>query len=186
MGSDNLLSYLSKVKDPRRSEGKRHELSLILLLTLMSIMSGYNGYRAIGDFIKRNREDLLKYLQPNKDRLPSFDAIRSVLIRIDFELFSKEFYNWSKNYVDISENKWLSIDGKAIKGTVSGVHSINQSFVNLVSLYSTKQQLVLTNSLVINSKESEIPVVQQLISALDLKGVVFSLDALHCQKKRLE
>jgi predicted transposase YbfD/YdcC len=31
-------------------------------------------------------------------------------------------------------------------------------------------------------KESEIPIVQQLIEALDLSGVIFTLDALHCQK----
>ncbi len=35
-----------------------------------------------------------------------------------------------------------------------------------------------------NSKESEIPVVKELIAALDIKGVTFTLDALHCQKKQ--
>ena len=31
-------------------------------------------------------------------------------------------------------------------------------------------------------KKSEIATVKQLIEMLDLKGVIFSLDALHCQK----
>ncbi len=34
-----------------------------------------------------------------------------------------------------------------------------------------------------NKKESEINVVRNLIELLDLKGVVFTFDALHCQKK---
>ena len=33
-----------------------------------------------------------------------------------------------------------------------------------------------------NKKESEIPVVRKLIKLLDLEGVTFTMDALHCQK----
>ena len=34
-----------------------------------------------------------------------------------------------------------------------------------------------------NKQESEINVVRDLIELLDLTGVVFTFDALHCQKK---
>ncbi len=34
-----------------------------------------------------------------------------------------------------------------------------------------------------NQEVSEIVTVQNLIATLDIQGVVFSLDALHCQKK---
>ncbi len=33
-----------------------------------------------------------------------------------------------------------------------------------------------------NKKQSEIVAVQDLLELLDLKGVVFTMDALHCQK----
>jgi hypothetical protein len=184
MKRGHLLDYYNEVVDPRRLQGQRHELRLILLLTTMSVMSGYIGYRAIGDFIRRNKTDLVSTLKPKKGKLPSFDVIRSVLIRIDFEAFSKQFYNWSKQYVNISKNEWVSIDGKAIGGTVSNEHNLNQDFISLVSVYCSKRKLVLGNAQLRNSKKSEIPVVQQLIAALDLEGVVFTLDALHCQKKR--
>lgn len=182
--SSNLLDYLAQIKDPRRLQGQRHELQIILLITLMSIMSGYIGYRPIGDFMKRNKEDLLATLKPKKRRLPSFDVIRQVLIGIDFEQFSKQFHAWAKQYINISKNEWVSIDGKAIGGTVTNSSTLDQNFVSLVSLYCSKKKLVLGNAQVSNSKESEIPVVQQLIEALNLQGVIFTLDALHCQKKR--
>lgn len=182
--SSNLLEYLVSVKDPRRLQGQRHDLKLILLITLMSIMSGYIGYRAIGDFMKRNKTDLLLILKPKKGVLPSFDVIREVLIGIDFTEFSKQFHHWAKQYVPISHKEWVSIDGKAMRGTVTNGSSIDQNFINLVSLYCSKQKLILGNAQVTNGKESEIPAVQQLIAALDLEGVVFTLDALHCQKKR--
>ena len=37
-----------------------------------------------------------------------------------------------------------------------------------------------------NKKQSEIVAVQDLLELLDLKGVVFTMDALHCQKKRYQ
>ena len=37
-----------------------------------------------------------------------------------------------------------------------------------------------------NKKESEIPIVRNLIKMLDLEGITFTLDALHCQKETLK
>ena len=180
----NLLSYLGSIPDPRRSQGQRHQLQHILLITIMSIMSGNIGYRAIGDFMKSNKADLLKTLQPKNNTLPSFDVVRQVLISINFEALSKQFYEWSKQYITISSKEWISIDGKAIGGTVKNACSVNQNFISLVSLYCSKQKLVLGNALVSNTKDVEMSVVPQLIATLDLKDVVFTLDALHCQKKQ--
>ena len=184
MASKSIIDYLRKVKDERRGAGQRHSHELILIIVLMSMMSGYYGYRAIGDFIERNKSSLLSELKPNKNRLPSFYTIRRVLMSLDFESFSNQFYEWSKAYISIEQGEWLSIDGKAIGGTVSDYSSNYQSFINLVSVFVSRQKMVLTNGEVINSKASEIPVVCELIKALDLKDVVFTIDALHCQKKQ--
>ena len=184
MEARSIIDYLSKLTDKRRGAGRRHMQETVLLLVLMALMSGYYGYRAIGDFIARNREDLLTYLQPPKNRLPTFFTVRRVLMNIDFDEFSQQFYAWAKQYIDLQPGEWLSIDGKAIGGTVQDQSSSYQDFVNLVSIFVSHQKMVLANAKVVNSKESEIPVVRQLIEALHLKDVVFTLDALHCQKKR--
>lgn len=186
MHKSNLLDYFSEIKDHRRLQGQRHELRLVLLISLMSIMSGYIGYRAIGDFIRRNRTDLLATLKPKKDRLPSFDVVRQVLMHVDFKEVSRQFQAWALQYAGILENEWISMDGKAIGGTVTNSQSIDHDFVSIVSAFCHKQKLVLGNSMVVGSKESEIPVVKELIGALGLKGVTFTLDALHCQKKQQE
>jgi hypothetical protein len=183
-GKKSIVEFFDSIPDSRRGAGQRHEQSFVLLLVLMSTMSGYIGYRSIGDFIKKNRSSLLKNLQPKKNRLPSFYTIRRVMQGIDFTLVSTAFHQWAKQYVKITEQEWVSIDGKAIGGTLSDPGTNHQHFVNLVSAYCSKQKLVISNALVLNSKESEIPVVTQLIEALDISGVTFTLDALHCQKKR--
>jgi hypothetical protein len=184
MEERSILHYLSKLADCRRGAGRRHSQQTILVLVLMAIMSGYHGYRAIGDFIKRNRLDLLNFLKPVKNRLPTFYTVRRVLMCLDFVEFSNQFYQWSKQYIEIQPGEWVSIDGKAIGGTVIDQPSSYQDFINLVSIFTSRQQMVLANAQVRNSKESEIPVVKQLIENLHLKDVVFTLDALHCQKKR--
>ncbi|MEO5562167.1 MAG: ISAs1 family transposase [Chitinophagaceae bacterium] len=179
----SIIDFLSQIPDPRRGAGQRHEQVFVLLIVLMSTMSKCYGYRAIGDFIQRNKADLIKHCKPAKDRVPSFFTVRRVLMGIDFSLLSKQFRKWALQYVSIAEQEWISIDGKAISGTLSNNHNSHQHFINLVSLYCSKQKLVIGNALVSNSKDSEIPVVRQLVEALDIKGVIFSLDALHCQKK---
>lgn len=186
MKEKSIIHYLSRITDKRRGAGRRHSQEIILLIVLMAVMSGYYGYRAMGDFIERNRSDLLKNLQPLKNRLPTFFTVRRVLMNLDFDEFSQQFYLWAKNYIDIQPGEWVSIDGKAIGGTVENQPNSYQDFVNLVSIFTSRQKMVLANAKVINSKESEIPVVRYLIEALHLKDVVFTLDALHCQKKQLK
>jgi hypothetical protein len=104
----NLLEYLGQIKDLIHSQGSRHDLTLILLITIMSNMSGYIVYRSIGDFIIRNRAGLLAVLKPKKVRLLSFDTIHQ-MIRLYFLELSKQFYCWAKRYIDIGENNFEKI-----------------------------------------------------------------------------
>jgi hypothetical protein len=101
----NFLEYLTQLKDPRCSQGSRHDLTLILLITIMSNMSGYIVYRSIGDFIIRNRAGLLSVLKPKKVKLHSFDTIHQ-MVRLDFLELSQQFYYWAKRYIDIGENNF--------------------------------------------------------------------------------
>jgi len=180
---NSLIKILSEIKDIRRDEGKRHSIEIVLLVVIFATMSGYNGYRAIGDFIKRNKKDLIMYLKPKKNRMFSYSTVRRVMIGIDFNDFTEKFYQWTKDYVEIKEGEWISIDGKAIKGTLENKQNEKQSFTNLVSVFCSKRKMVYNAGKIENSKESEIPKVKELIEMLDLEGVVFTMDALHCQKK---
>jgi DDE_Tnp_1-associated len=54
-----LIDRLSQIPDFRIPKGRRHPLWFVLLLTIMGTMSGYYGYRAIGEFVKRHRQALV-------------------------------------------------------------------------------------------------------------------------------
>ncbi len=181
--SKNLYEILCELKDPRRVQGRRHNLATILLIIIMALMSGYNGIRAIGDFIKKHHKELIKTFKIEKKRLPSFNTISRILQKIDFNEFAKIFKKWSRTYVSIEKKDWLSIDGKVIGGTVSNPNNQFQKYINLVSVFSNKKKQVVAIGKVGGDKKSEIPVVKQLIKELDLEGVIFTIDALHCQKE---
>jgi len=177
-----LIEKLNELKDNRRGQGKRHPLPMLIIIAIMASMSGYHGYRATGDFIKANRAELLEVFEPKKDRLPSFQTIRRALMIIDFEEFSQKFYEWASTRIDIEENEWFSMDGKAIRGTIKG--DKYHEFTNLVSLFSSENKKVLYAGKV-KDKSNEIPLVQKMIEELGLKGINITIDALHCQKKLL-
>jgi hypothetical protein len=109
--------------------------------------------------------------------------LRRVVMGVDFDKLAVVFNQWASEYVDLEVPQWLSIDGKSIKGTVQHYNSSSQNFVSIVSVFASQKGLVLGMDKFDNKKESEITIVQNLITTLDIKGAVFSFDSLHCQKK---
>jgi len=178
-----LLEMLSDVEDPRSGQGLRHPLPDFLLMVIMAMMSGCNSKREIDRFLKRHHKEFQQSLRL-LHKTPSHVTIGTVFQRIDFEKFASSFNQWALQYVPMSTGNTKAIDGKAIAGTTSHCHNSYQNFVSLVSVFASQRGIVLSCNKIENGKESEIPAVQQLIRALDVKGEIFTLDALHCQKKQ--
>jgi hypothetical protein len=179
----SLIEQLRLLEDFRTLDGRRHPLWLVLLFVIMGTMSGYIGYRAWGDFVKRHRRTLIEMFGIQKHGVPSYSTIRRVVMGVDFDKLAATFNQWAHQYVDLEASEWCGIDGKSIKGTVQNYDKGCQNFVSIVSVFASKRKLVLGMQKLENKQESEIVTVQNLIAALDIKGAVFSLDSLHCQKK---
>jgi hypothetical protein len=186
----DLIEMLSLVHDPRDKSGQRFTLPQILLMTILGVMSGNYGYRELGRFVENHSRYFIRYFELSSYGVPSFVTIRNVLQLVNFESFNSSFNLWAQNYVEITDTdiqeykEQLGIDGKSINSTVKNSHDSFQNFVSLISVFAVKRGVVLGTYQIDNGKQSEIPAVQQLVQSLDLKGVLFSLDALHCQKKR--
>jgi hypothetical protein len=177
-----LSEMLSQVEDPRSLHGLRFPLEDFLLMCIMAIMSGYSSYRGIGRFFKNNEKDFRKIFA-SCHGVPCYVTIRTILQIIDFEKFSVLFNQWARQYVSMCKGDTKPTDGKAIGSTISNSHDAFQNFINLVSIFSSQRGIVLHCGKIESKKESEIPLVQQLIRTLDVKGELFTIDALHCQKK---
>jgi hypothetical protein len=133
----------------------------------MGTMSGYVGYRAWGDFVKRHRRVLIETFGTQKHGVPSYSTIRRILMGVDFDTLAATFNQWAQNYVYLETSEWCGIDGKSIKGTVQDYKSEYQNFVSIVSVFAGKKGLVLGMDKLENKKGSEITTVQNLIAVLD-------------------
>lgn len=185
MESKTLIDYLKEVKDPRALRGRRYPLWLLLLMVILGTMSGCQGYVALEDFGKRHQAALCQHLGLRYQRFPSDSTFRRLFEQLDFEQLSDCFNRWVIEQLGAEVGEWMAVDGKSIGGTLQQTYSAQQNFVSLVSLYSQKHGVVVATAAFENGVESEISVVQRLLEQLHLSGVIFTLDALHTQKKTL-
>jgi DDE_Tnp_1-associated len=181
--STNLIEKLRQIEDFRTLDGRRHPLWLVLLFVIMGTMSGYVGYRGWGDFVKRHRRELIEMFGLQRHGVPSYSTIRRIVMGVNFEKLAQVFNEWALSSVNLQEGEWCGIDGKSIKGTVENFDNEHQRFISIVSVFTSKRGLVVGMNQLENHRESELVTVQNLIQTLDIKGVTFSLDSLHCQKK---
>jgi hypothetical protein len=179
----NLREELKKLKDKRRGQGQVHKIDVVLMITIIATMSGYQGYRAIGDFSIRYKKELIKYLELEKGKVPSFPTIRRVLMEVNHKKFGDIFTKWMKHYMKKSNTQWIAVDGKAIKGTKQKEE--DKKLAHLVSFFASDSQEILIARKTA-SKSNEIPLVQEMMEEFPLQDMIITLDALHCQTKTLK
>jgi len=183
MNKYNLRQELKTLKDKRRGQAKQHTIDVVLMITVMATMSGYKGYRAIGDFTQRYKKEIVQYLELEKERVPSFLTVRRVLMEINHEEFGDIFTKWMKQYMKKSKTNWVAVDGKAIKGTKQKEEDLK--LAHLVSFFASDSKEILIARKTAD-KSNEIPLVQKMMKEFPLQDMIITLDALHCQAKTLK
>lgn len=180
---NNLIYYLEQIDDPRKKRGIRHPQIAILIIMILAILCGYTGLRAQARFAKAHQKTLGEFLPLPRGKAPSYWTIRELVKSIDFKQVCQAFNDWMGQYL---YQEGMAIDGKSIKSTVVSSQDSHQNFVSLVSLFGQKTHLIRQVGILENHKTSEIEVVQFLLENLKMKKVIFTLDALHCQKKTVK
>ena len=180
---NNLLSIINQLEDNRRKQGMRHPLHILLLITIMAIMAGAKSERAIARFAVNNKKSLIKELEIKREEVPSRRILAKFIQNLDFNKLQSLFYTWTRKFVNIKKGEWLSIDGKALKGTIKNANDPLQDFMSLVTIFANKKKQVLFAGKINTKKENEIPKVRELVEMLDLQGITYTLDALHAQTK---
>ncbi|MEB3192550.1 MAG: transposase family protein [Snowella sp.] len=80
-----IVEAFSEIADNRRSQGKRHEITICLASFTLAVAAGNQGFIAIGDWLKAYQGELIALLKSEKERLPSYSTIRRVLLTIDYQ-----------------------------------------------------------------------------------------------------
>jgi len=175
-----LGTFIQQIPDHRRAQGTRHPFHAFISMILLANLNGYHGLNEMTRFIQNNSSFFIQTFNLHQG-VPGYTILRTFCMNLDFNAVNQAFYKWASQYIKTEE--WCSIDGKGIGSTSSDPFSAQQNFQSIVSVFTHETGIVLKSNGFENKKQSEIHCVQDLIEHLEQKGMVLTLDAIHCQKK---
>jgi predicted transposase YbfD/YdcC len=146
------------------------------MIVLCAVLSGVDDWVGMEVFAEEREEWLRRFL-PLENGIPSHDTLSDVMGRIDYKHFYSAFMSWMHDALPSLAGEQIAVDGKTVRGS----REQGQSTVHLVSAFAAQARLVLGQQAV-TEKSNEITAIPDLLSLLELKGAVVSIDAMGCQK----
>lgn len=171
------LKMLKSVPDPRIDRQKRHRLSDILAIAVLTYMSGGDGFRDMERYGRKHVARLREFLEL-KNGVPSHDTFRRVLSMVRPAVLGVCVRLWQRAAAGCLKGVCVSLDGKAVrracaKGGVAPV--VETAWVDGADVPLGEMRVA--------SKENEIVAIPKLLATLSLAGSVVTIDAIGCQKE---
>lgn len=111
-----LPDFFNDVTDPRRAQGRRHRLAVVLGIAAGATLCGMEGYKAIAGWAKdlgaQARERFGCRRENGRYLVPSESVIRDVLIRVDPTLLDRALQQWHAAFGE--EDQCIAVDGKTM------------------------------------------------------------------------
>jgi hypothetical protein len=180
-----FVELLSEIEDPRRAEGKMYRLPHVVLFAILAIVAGANSYRTIHSFIDVHLARLRDAFGLKWRRAPAYTTIRGILQQLDTASVEAAFRRHAAALNEapgIKGQRHVAIDGKTLRRSFDKF--LDRRAAHILSAFASDTELVLAH-LDCDDKSNEIPAVQALLGTLGLTSALVTVDAMHCQKKRL-
>jgi predicted transposase YbfD/YdcC len=182
MEAPPIWSHFEALQDPRVERTRRHRLMDIVIISVLSVVAGADGWSDIVQFAE-DRLDWFKTFLELPAGIPSDDTFRRVFAALDALQFQACFLSWARCLVGSTDGQLVAIDGKTARRSFASEQ--DQGALHIVSAWASQHQVVL-GQLATETKSNEITAIPQLLSMLDLKGATVTIDAMGCQKKIAE
>jgi len=180
-----ILEILGSIPDSRRGQGQRYDLANFLFVSILAMLCGARTHKEIGIFMHEHFNQLKKLLKLRWKQAPKKTMINDTLSNLNVPGLESGFRNYSKHLLGGNEVVMPSLDGKTLRGSYDNKNG--EKALHLLMAFCTNNKLILGHTDVTKDKTNEIPTAQKLIAELGLpEGSVYTLDALHCQKKLLQ
>lgn len=172
-----LLRALRTVPDPRKTRGRRHQLSTILAVAACAVIAGARSFVAIAEWAQAATPAALTKLGVTGEK-PCESTIRRTLNRLDADGLDVIVGAWAALVATTSQRvQVIAVDGKSARGSAVGGGRCR----HLLSALTHTDGLVLAQ-LDVDVKTNEIPLFAKLLDNIELLGAVVTADALHCQR----
>ncbi len=112
----NLSSYFTEAKDPRVKRTKKHLLKDILVIAILAVIGGAEGWEDIENYGIAKQEWLEEFLELPHG-IPSDDTFRRVFERIDPLALENGLTKWVQELIPSLDREIVPIDGKCLRGS---------------------------------------------------------------------
>lgn len=179
-------NFISELTDFRRGEGQRYSFESLMWVIFLGNCCGYTSSRTLSAFCEAEN----KFFTATFGWLhgfPSYGTLHYFLQGLNSTVVCTAFNNWMLGSFgkEIAGN-WVSGDGQALRSTLVDGNGSGQHYSALVSLFCQKTGLTIAIKDYQNQTKGEGEqrvLLSLLLENLRNKGIMFTLDALHCQKK---
>ena len=171
-----IRNKLGKVKDLRVSGMVEHPLVDLLIIIMLSVVSGVEKLDEIVTYAKKKQHFLSQVF--GIEKTPSKSTISRILNMLDGEEMAELIIEIMKMKI-VNLGEALAVDGKAIRSTAE--KGKPRSALQILTAYFVESGVVLGQKY-IHEKTNEIPVFQEMLCYINIKGKTITADALHCQK----
>jgi predicted transposase YbfD/YdcC len=177
-----LSYYFSEVLDPRVEGRCSHLLSDILIIALLTYLTGGTDYQDMYLFAKERGwefEGLLRL--PNG--VPSVDTFERLFKRLNSESLQTCLEHYGKEILGCLSEKQIVLDGKKLKGVSPS--SKGNSGLYILNAWVSENRFCIGQEKV-EEKSNEITAIPKLLESLDIEEAVVSIDAIGTQTKIAE
>jgi predicted transposase YbfD/YdcC len=171
----SFLDNFAELSDPRSERNQLYRIEEILLLSLCASLCGAEGWQDVEDFGKLKIRYLRQYLN-YENGTPSDDTLRRFYRNINPDEFEKLFREWVGGIAKKAQVKVIAIDGKSVRRS----RDEDAKMLHVISAFATEARMVLGQEKV-SEKSNEITAIPILLTWLDVKGHIVTIDAMGCQ-----
>jgi len=174
---NTLQSIFEAIEDPRVERTKRHQLIDIILIAILGMLCGADGWVDIESF-GTTKETWLKTFLDLPNGIPSHDTFGRVFARIDPKQFETCFLTWVQSITEKITGV-IALDGKTLRR--SHDRSNGKKALHVVSAWASENRMVLAQ-VAVHEKSNEITAIPELLKLLALQGCLVMIDAMGTQR----
>ncbi len=162
--------------DPRTGNARRHDFLEVLTIALTASICGAESCVDFALFA-RDRRALFEEFLELAGGLPSHDTFSRIFRLLDPSAFARCFEQFLGHLGEDGAGV-LAIDGKTLRRSFD--RAAGRSALHVVTAFASGARMVVGQRAVATG-ENEITAARALLELFDLKGVLVTGDALHCQ-----
>ena len=163
--------------DGRDNRGKHHCIALVIMGLTLALCCGRDGnlsslHRHMGNHF----DDLCRVLQLTNQRVISRPQLPRLLAKVNGPVLAQLLFQRFGVVLTVPQQAWFAADGKELRGSIEPGNKRGQACVSVVA---HQGEAIAGQAYYDGTKESERPVVTQLLADMGMQNQKITLDALH-------